>query len=133
MEWMLVKSLLSLVAVLGLMVGIVYVMKKSMVRAQAPRTAVVEVGVLGHRMLTPKRSVHVLRVLNKVIVVGMTEGGMSTLAEIEDTASLQRIDERLAEESAIAGPFAKYVERYLNAFPWNGARGNRKSNGSSFD
>jgi flagellar biogenesis protein FliO len=95
MEWILVKTLLSLSGVIGLMVALMMVAKKYMVAGRPGQSAVVEVEILGQRALQPKRSVFVLKVLNKVIVVGMTEHGMQSLTEIEDADSLATVEERL--------------------------------------
>jgi flagellar protein FliO/FliZ len=128
MEWMLVKTLLSLFAVIGLMVGIIIVMKKyGYMKGRAPGSSMVAIDILGHRSLAPKRSVHVLKVLNKVMVVGVTEGGMNTLGEITDVESLRQIDELVDQRSGSANNFANYVDKYLRSLSRNGSKGNGKS------
>jgi flagellar biogenesis protein FliO len=81
MEWILIKTLLSLAAVIGLMVGLVFLLRKFLVLGGRPSSTDVDIRVLGTRTLQPKRSVCVIGVLDRVLVVGMSEQGMQTLTE----------------------------------------------------
>ncbi len=81
MEWILVKTLLSLAAVIGLMVGLVLLLRKFLVIGGRTSASDIEIRVLGTRTLQPKRSVCVIGVLDRVLVVGMSEQGMQTLTE----------------------------------------------------
>ena len=127
MEWMLVRTVLSLLAVLAVMAGIVVVVKKYVYRGGATRSSTVEVEVLGHRVLAPKRSVHVLKVLDRIIVVGVTEGGMTLLTELNDEESLRRVDERIMEREKGLSPFSTFLEKYMMVFTRVGSNGNGKS------
>ena len=106
MEWLVVKTVLSLAAVLGLMFVLVLALKKFVYRGANGRTDSVEIEVLGQRMLQPRRSVHVLRVMDKIVVVGMTEHGMHALTELsgpEVTAKLAARREAARRETARRG------------------------------
>ncbi len=120
MEWILVKTLLSLGAVIGLMVGLVFLLKKYVYAGRVGSSSSVEIGVLGHRVLQPKRSVYVLKVLNKVIVVGSSEQGLQTLAEVTDAESLAEVDEKTAWQGEADGvksaPFAAHLQNYVQLF-----------------
>jgi flagellar protein FliO/FliZ len=132
MEWILVKTLLSLTAVLGLMVGTVFVLKRFVYRSGPNATSLVSIDVVGQASLHPKRSVVVLKVMNKLLVVGMSEQGMQTLSEITDDASIadieQRMETRPAEsrwltwrkdtqrESAAGKSFTDHFQRYVQQF-----------------
>jgi flagellar biogenesis protein FliO len=100
MEWIVVKTLLSLAAVIALMVGVLFVMKKYMVGAQSASSALIDMKVIGTMALQPKRTVSVLKVMDKVLIIGVTEDGMRTLGEINDEKSLAQIDEQLAAQRA---------------------------------
>ncbi len=81
MEWLFVKMLLSLGAVLALMFGLMYVLKRYvMPGAQAPGQRL-EIEVLGRKALQPKKSVVALKIADRVVVVGVSEQGMQTLTE----------------------------------------------------
>lgn len=103
MEWIVVKTLLSLTAVVGLMFAVVFIMKRTMYGGKTGLHAVVDMKVIGSIMLQPKRSVSLLKVMNKVLIVGISEDGMETLGEIEDERSLQQIEERLMTQAEQSG------------------------------
>jgi len=109
MGWVLLKTLASLMAVLGAMFGLVLLMKKYLYGFQATKTNSVSVDLLGQRLIQPKRSIAVVKVLNKIFVVGMTEEGMSTLGEIADPGILQWVDTALveSENAGTATPAAR--------------------------
>jgi flagellar protein FliO/FliZ len=86
MEWVFVKMMLSLAAVLGLMFGLVYLMKRFMLPGRSPGTTRFEIDILGQRSLGPKRSIVVVKVLQQILVLGVTEQGMQVLAEQPDDA-----------------------------------------------
>jgi flagellar biogenesis protein FliO len=95
MEWILVKTLLSLIAVIALMFGVVYVLRKYVYQGSSGNSSLVAVDILGQRSLHPKRSIIVLKVLHTILVVGMSEQGMQTLATIDDERSLGDIEGKL--------------------------------------
>ncbi len=53
MEWILVKTLLSLAAVLALMLGVVYLLKKYVYAGKGASSALVAVEVLGQQPCSP--------------------------------------------------------------------------------
>ncbi len=100
MEWLVVKTLLSLGAVLALMIGVVFVMKKVMIGGRASASSVVEMKVLGTMVLQPKRAVSVIKVMDKILIIGMGEEGMQVLGEVSDARSLKEIADKLAEQAS---------------------------------
>jgi flagellar protein FliO/FliZ len=107
MEWIVAKTLLSLAAVIALMVGVVFVMKKYMLGTQAGSSALIDMKVIGTMVLQPKRTVSVLKVMDKILIIGVTEDGMRTLGEINDVKSLAHIEEKLTAQPAQRKWFAK--------------------------
>ena len=84
MEWVVAKMVLSLGAVLLLMYGLVYVLKRFVAPGAAGAHQEISIDIIGRRALQPKKSVVVMKVAGKVLVVGMTEHGMQTLAELAE-------------------------------------------------
>lgn len=81
MEWIFIKMILSLGAVLALMFGVMYLLKRYVIPgAQAPGQRL-EIEVLGRKSLQPKKSVVALKIADRVVVVGLSEQGMQTLTE----------------------------------------------------
>lgn len=94
MDWIVVKTLLSLVVVLAVMVAVVYVLKRFVYQGGSGSASLVPVELLGQRSLQPKRSIMVVKVLQSIIVVGVSEQGMTTLATLDDEESLAEIARR---------------------------------------
>jgi flagellar biosynthetic protein FliO len=130
MEWLIVKTALSLGAVLALMLVLVVLLKKYVYQGKKRSRVSVEIEVLGQRMLQPRRSVYAIKVMNKVIVVGVTEHGMNTLTELSDPVVIAEVEERQEEQatsgtwaawlggqgSRTAHPFAVHLQRALGAW-----------------
>ncbi len=134
MGWVLLKTLASLAAVLGLMFGLVIVMKKYMYGFQATRSTLVSVDVLGQRLVQPKRSIVVVKVLNKIMIVGMAEEGMTMLGEINDADILHWVDTTMAEADSSSvfsstkkengGAFVEYLGRNIGMLRPKNRKGN---------
>jgi flagellar biosynthetic protein FliO len=84
MEWVVVKMVLSLGAVLLMMYGLVYALKRFMMPGSAGAHQQVAIDIIGRRVLQPRKSVVVMKVAGKILVVGVTEHGMQTLAELAE-------------------------------------------------
>ncbi len=110
MEWIVVKTFASLSAVIGLMVVVVLLMKKFVYGSKASPGNIVDMRVIGTMMLQPKRSVSVLKVMDKVLIIGFTEDGMHTLGEITDEHNLKQINAELARETTQPKWFGKKHE-----------------------
>jgi len=107
MEWIVVKTMFSLAAVVALMIAVVFVMKKYVYGGKSASSNLIDMKVIGTLMLQPKRSVSVLKVMNKILVIGITEDGLETLGEIDDEKSLSQVEEKLSEETVQQGWFGK--------------------------
>jgi flagellar biogenesis protein FliO len=83
MAWTLFQALLSLLAVLGLMVGVLFLMKKYLGGGQSSHADLIDVDVVGYKVLQPKRAVYVVKVLNRAFVIGSSEDGLHSLGEID--------------------------------------------------
>lgn len=115
MEWLFVKMLLSLGAVLALMFGIMYLLKRyAMPGNQAPGQQIA-IDVLGRKALQPKKSVVVLKVADRIVVVGVSEQGMQTLTEFS-AEECERPD-AVHQQGTMAGRpagFAAHLQATLN-------------------
>ncbi len=92
MELALLKTVVSLIAVLGLMVGVLLVLRKFSFAGAAARTNLVDIEVLSQKVLQPKRSLYVVKVLNKVMVISSTEHGIQPVGEIADESILKAVE-----------------------------------------
>jgi flagellar biogenesis protein FliO len=94
MEYALLKTVLSLIAVLGLMVVILFALKKFSNIGSGNRSNLVDIEVLSQKVLQPKRMLYVIKVLNKVLVISSTEQGIQPVGEIDDEAVVQTLEAR---------------------------------------
>jgi flagellar biogenesis protein FliO len=100
MEWIILRTLLSLAAIVALMLGLAYLVKKYLHAGKGVRRSLIDVELLGHRSLQPRTAVYVIKVLNRVIVVGASEHGMQTLSEITDPEVLASVEDSLMAGSS---------------------------------
>ncbi len=104
MGWLLLKTAFSLAGVLALMLAVIWLLKRSLADGRRGSSGIVEVEVLAQKSLQPKRSVVVLKVLNKVLVVGSSDEGLRTLAEIDDDDVLRELTAaRIQQETGFGG------------------------------
>lgn len=94
MEMVLVRTVLSLAAVLALMLGVLYLVRRYVQGGSRSTSHLVEVELLGQRALGPRRSIQVLKVLDRVLVVGVSEQGMQALAELSGERAVNELNER---------------------------------------
>ena len=101
MEWIFLKMLLSLGAVLALMFGLVFVLKRFVVPGGTASGFSVPIQILGRKSLQPKKSIVVLKVAEKILVVGVSEQGIQMLTELAED------DVRVADTGAAATPLSE--------------------------
>ena len=124
MEMIIVKTLLSLGAVLALMLGVLYAVRRYVQGSSRTSANRVEVELLGQKTLGPRRSVQVLKVLDRVLVIGISEQGMQALSEFSGEGALRELDARRQEleeartptwTTGLAGRVAKNFRAQLRA------------------
>lgn len=98
MEFVLLKTVLSLIAVLGLMIGVMYALKKFSHISSGNCPNIVDIEILSQKVLQPKRTLYVVKVLNKVLVISSTEHGIQPVGEIDDEAVVRTLEAK--QESA---------------------------------
>jgi flagellar biogenesis protein FliO len=80
----------SLAVVLGLFVGVAWLMRRGW-PSSARRLPSGVVEVLGNAPLATRQQMHVLRFGGKLLLVCVSQNGVETLSEIEDTAEVERL------------------------------------------
>jgi flagellar biosynthetic protein FliO len=111
----------DLVVKLGLVVGLIYVVmwllrtylggKQPLLRA-AGRMEVLEASALA-----PGRSVYLVEVADRVLVLGATSGSLSTLAEITDPAAIELLKKRAHDQDAPPAAFAEQLDAITRRLP----------------
>jgi len=92
MEWIAFKAILSLIFVLLLMGIVLYLMKKYLFGKSTLATlSGIDMQVMGILSLHPKKTIHVVKILNKYFIVGVTEQSIQLISEISDDESIRSL------------------------------------------
>jgi flagellar protein FliO/FliZ len=81
----------ALAIVLGLLVGVMYFIKKFMQRTAPSAENQNLINIISSRYLGPKSSIILVEVLDQIIVVGISHQQMTTLANIDDPLTVAKI------------------------------------------
>lgn len=90
MDWLIVKAFLTMLMIIGLMVGLLVVVRRYFYAK--PRIADENLKVLSTISLQPKKAIYLVKVFNKVMLVGVSDSSMAALGEITDDESLQKLE-----------------------------------------
>ena len=112
----LARMAIALTIVLGLIFGARWLVTHFFVSARAPSTSRA-VKVLGRTSLAPRQQVLLLQVGRRVVVVGESNGQLSTLAQLDDpdeVASLvgQLQEEQIQRAAAFGGMFGRMQKKF---------------------
>lgn len=77
-----VKMVVALAFILGLIYGVVFLLKRLLPGATNAAAERINVQVLGQLGMGSRQRVAVIRVQDKTLVIGITEGSINTLAEL---------------------------------------------------
>jgi flagellar biogenesis protein FliO len=108
----------SLVIVLGVFVGIAWLLRRGM-PAGSGRLPSGVVEVLGNAPLAARRQMHVLRFGDKLLLVCVSQAGVETLSEIEDAAEVARLTSlcQKSRPAASTGTFDQVFGRLMRSTP----------------
>lgn len=90
-----VKMVLALACIVGLIYGVVYVLKRLLPGVGAPGGERLGIQVLTQLNVGSRQRIAVIRVQDRTLVVGVTEGSITTLAELTppDAAAKKEADD----------------------------------------
>ncbi|MGB9591930.1 MAG: flagellar biosynthetic protein FliO [Candidatus Kryptoniota bacterium] len=100
MDWLIIKSLITLLLIIGLMFGLLIVAKRFFLAK--PKQGNSEVRVLNMIALQPKKAIYFVKVLNRIILVGVSDNAIASLGEVGDPDSVQKL-EILSEKGGSSG------------------------------
>ncbi len=100
MDWLIVKASLTMLLIVGLMFGLMLVVRRYFYAK--PRFANDNMRVLSSMSLQPKKSIYLVRVFNKVMLVGVSDNSIASLGEITDDEVLRQL-ESSGEKSRMKG------------------------------
>ncbi|MBU1101675.1 MAG: flagellar biosynthetic protein FliO [Bacteroidetes bacterium] len=103
------NALLPLFIVFGLLWGIMYYVKKYTNTAKSKVSKSLNVQVISNQMILPKKFISVVKVKDSLLVLGISEGSINLLKELEYDADL---DEEL-ESGGISSNFLDILKKNL--------------------
>ncbi|MBZ0198933.1 MAG: flagellar biosynthetic protein FliO [Ignavibacteriaceae bacterium] len=81
-----VKALIPLLFILGLLYGALWYVRKRSFSFGGKKVHGINIKVLGTQLLMPKKYVSIVKVHNKVLVLGISEGSVNLLKELDESA-----------------------------------------------
>ncbi|MCL5030699.1 MAG: flagellar biosynthetic protein FliO [Bacteroidetes bacterium] len=84
-----VKALLPLVVIVGLLYGVLLFIKKYGISFKGNKSGSVSINVLSSQMIMPKKFISVVRVEDKLLVLGVSDNSITLLKELEYTGELE--------------------------------------------
>lgn len=94
--WMFVRTIGALCLVFVLILGLVFVLKRFAFHHRMPGLKNDAISILSSTFIAPKKSIHMIQVLNRVLIVGVTDAGISILSEFheDELGTIERQNKR---------------------------------------
>ena len=91
-----IKSFLPLLIVFMLLFGVLLLLKKYSFSLSGKKMQSMNVNVIHNQLILPKKYLSLVRVQNKILLLGISENNITLLKEMDDT--LQEEDDFLKDE-----------------------------------
>lgn len=114
MGWMFVKTAAFLILIIALILLTVYLLRKYAFGATGPGKNNGWIQVLGQIQIQPKKYLALVQVLDRVLLVGLSDSAMQTLTEFDDLEKIQPFLESLKRQ-----PSAWNERNFLEIFKKN--------------
>lgn len=95
MGWLLIKTIGILVLIVVLIIVSVHLLKKYVFNGSGSMKDSGWIQILGQFQIQPKKHLALVKVLDRVLLVGVTDSSIQTLAEFDDLSGVQPMLERL--------------------------------------
>ena len=110
---MILKSIFSLSVVIVLIIGFVMFIKKFVYNRSGSNISNGLIQVINTTYIAPKKSIHLVKIMDRILVIGITENQMQTLAEFKE----EEIPDSIIETRKRGEPvkqFSSYVNMFLD-------------------
>lgn len=109
------KMIFALAVVLGLLIGVMYFVKIFMQQTGPVSDNQALINVISSRYLGPKNRIILVEVLDQLLVVGISNQQMTTLAAIEDPQTIAKIKTSKVNPRIVDFPGSK-LAKYMSQF-----------------
>ncbi|RMF59894.1 MAG: flagellar biosynthetic protein FliO [Calditrichaeota bacterium] len=106
--WMVFKALGSLIIIFFLIVGLVYLLKKYWGKQLGGGIRQENFQILARLPLHPKQSLALVRVFDRILLIGITENNITLLSEYNNPQDIQKIINEMSTT-----PFSTSTDRFL--------------------
>ena len=107
------KMIFALAVVLGLLIGVMYFVKMFMQQTGPVSDNKVLINVISSKYLGPKNRIILIEVLDQLLVVGISNQQMTTLAAIEDPLAIAKIKNTRGNSQIVDFPGSK-LAKYMS-------------------
>jgi len=91
-----VKAFIPLVLIVGLLYGVLLFVKKYGISIKGKKSSLVSINVIGSHMIMPKKFISVVKVEDKLLILGISEHSITLLKEMEQPD--RPIDEHIYDD-----------------------------------
>lgn len=86
--WEIVKAFIPLLFIVGLLYGVLVFIRRYGVNGKGKKSGSVSIDVISSQMIMPKKYISVVRVEDRLLVLGVSEQSITLLKELEQTAQV---------------------------------------------
>lgn len=97
MDGMVVRAFVTMLMIVGLMFGLLVVVRKYLFAK--PKIADENMRVISTINLQPKKAIYLVKIFDKVMLVGVSENAMAALGEITDGNALQKLESAMQKNT----------------------------------
>lgn len=84
--WAILKIIFFLALILGLMYLLMFIIKKYFYSFDQKSPKLFKIKVLSTQMILPKKYIQVVQVQDRILVLGVTDGSINVLSELENSS-----------------------------------------------
>ncbi len=89
MDWLVVKTFLTMMLIVGLMFAVLIIVRKYFY--SRPQFADDNMRIITSLSLQPKKSIYLVKMFGKMMIVGVTDNSIAALGEVTDPEALKTI------------------------------------------
>lgn len=114
---MLVRTVVALIALLALLYLGVFALKRYVLQKNGAGRAFPSLSVIGSTFLGAKKAIYLVQVLDRILILGVTDAQVSLLSEITDQETLKSLHD--TRQKPAGGSFAEHLSSVLQGLKKN--------------
>ena len=107
------RAFFSLLLIIILIIAAVYFIKKFLYQNKGNQLINKSVNIIGIVTLTPKNSIYLVKIINQILVLGVTESNVSLLTSITDAEVINQLEDQKQSEHQNSVPFKNYLDAII--------------------